>query len=444
MRTVIAVGLLLAALPARADVIGVTPSDDLRALLAAAQAGDEFVLAAGTYDLGATRLALSVLAGSGPPVVVRSAPGSRAVLSRAGVAQAVLVIESSTNVVLRGLAFVGGRRGVDIVASDQVTIEDCVIRGAAGEGVAATTGNGTVAQNVYEGLTVRGNDIHGNGAGVVLGCGDGAQCTAPVALVRDNWVHDSGGSGIAVLGDASGSVIERNAIWSVTGAGVAVTRGVVVRNNIVIAAGDVAVRSEVGSAAIGALRLLNNTLVGATGLALGPAQGDVVVANNAVYASGTAVDVAGNPAAVTFVANIGSGALSGVTDVLAPGGTLAQAFVDVAADGSALNALLRPESPLIGAGDSALQPADDFAGRPRAATHDAGALSFVPGDEEGEAPPSGGLGPLPPRGSGSGVTPGPAKSEEGCSAAGPAWPLLLAFAVHFVRKRRPDRTRCRA
>ncbi len=458
MRPVLALGLLLFVLPARAGVIEVTPADDLRELLAGAEPGDEYVLSAGTYDLGAARTVISVLAGPSEPVVLRSAAGVRAVLFRPTTARAVLDIESSSNIVLRGLELVGGARGIDIISSDQVVIEESIIHGAAGAGVAATTGSGTVAQNTYEGLTIRDNDIYANGAGVVLGCDGAFICSAPNvrverndiyasateggirlgpgsvgAVIRDNWVHDGVGFGIALAGDAQGAVIERNAMWRLTGFGVEVTRGASVRNNIVIAAADFALRAVVDGAAVSDLRLVNNTIVGNSGLAIAQAQSDVVVANNAIYAD-TAFQVTGSVTGVTFSGNVGSGAQVGVAGLLASGGTVAEAFVRVSADGGSLNAHLRSTSVLVGAGDASLQPADDFDRRPRGTSRDVGAYVFVEGDDDEPGGGSGLGGSQAPGVGGSPFKPGPARSEEGCAALPAAWPVLLGMALYLRRR----------
>jgi hypothetical protein len=113
---------------------------------------------------------------------------------------------------------------------------------------------------------------------------------------------------------------------------------------------------------------------------------------------------------------------------------LATAFVNVAADGSALNAHLRADSPLIGAADAALQAADDFDRRPRGGSNDTGAYVFIAGDDDDDdgGPPSSGV--QVPGAGGVGATPGPAKSEEGCAAAPRAWPFALAVAFRRRRK----------
>src|SRR5689334_11661607 len=92
--------LLILTPAAHAAVIDVAPTDDLRALLATAHAGDEFLLAAGTYTLTA-RLSLQVLGTADAPVIVRSATGARARIERASPALNVIDIESSRHVTLR-------------------------------------------------------------------------------------------------------------------------------------------------------------------------------------------------------------------------------------------------------------------------------------------------------------------------------------------------------
>lgn len=464
MRLLMMVLVSFIAVPVHAAVIDVAVTDDLRALLAAAQPGDEFVLAAGTYELGGVRAAISVTGTSDAPVVVRSGSSGRAVLSRATSAQDVLVIENSSYVVLRGLELSGGDRGVDIIGSDQIVIEQCLIHGGATGGVAAATGNGTVAQNQYIGIWVRDNDIYDvGGAAVRLGCDDPFICATREArverneiygvgatgvvgggirvgagsigtIVRNNVIHDGAGPAVSVLGDATGVSIEGNGIWDVSGVGIEVTRGAAVRNNVIFGSSDFTLRTVASGASVGALRLVNNTLIGASGIDVGQPQSDIVIANNAIYAGGTAIAVSGNATAATFVTNFGTGTLSGVSDVLGNGGTVNSAFVNAAS----LNAHLTANSPLIGVGTASYQPGDDFDGRPRGSSADVGAYAFVDGDEDDDdgGLPGGGS-PDPGVGSGGGAGGGAAKSlQEDCSAAPGAWPAVLAVALLMSRRRR--------
>lgn len=503
MRASLILVLLTLTLPAHAAVIDVAPTDDLRALLATAAKGDEFRLAAGTYTLSA-KATLRVLGTAEEPVIVRSATGTRARIVRTSAGLNVIDVESSRHVTLRGLDVSGGARGINVAFSDDVTIEDCVIHDTGGSGIAVATGNGTADGNLYERIVIRGTEVHhagGNdGFGIRLGCADricsvtGALVAlnhlhdlsasvgpgggillangSDAAVIRDNIVHDTAGAGIVTSEGASGSIVERNAVWNTPERGIQATNGTTVRNNVVIGTPE-GIAALPGPGAVAQLAIVNNTVVVPdTALRLVAPQAGVSVANNALYAQ-TAIRVAGDTTGVAFDSNIGAGTVDGGDAALASGGSVAQAFVDLTADASSLDAFPKQGSPLIGAANPALQPFDDFNGTARAGSRDAGAYVFsdggnpggtispsakvLPGgdgdgdgdgggDSGGDASGgdvSGGDGPvggaastgIVPGSTGVGFVPVAAK-DSGCAAALAVWPLVLVWAVWVTRPRR--------
>ena len=488
MRAIIFGFMVLAPGVARAGVIQVAPTDDLRAMLATAQAGDEYVLAAGTYDLGTVRTAISVLATSAEPVVIHSAAGVRAIISRVSAGQDLLVIENSSHVTLRDLELVGGNAGVRIDFSDDITVQNCIIHGANGAGVVVDKQLGSASQVAHSNIVVRGNELYDSGAAsgfaVRLGCDEALTCSAPGVVVegnyihgidlggsgggirigasanagvRDNVVHDTGGPGIAMVGDCTGSVVARNAVFRIGNVGIQMAHGVDVHDNIVIGSTSFGLGTVVGAASVADLQITNNTVVAADGLLLNQPQLGVLVANNALYAGDVAVQQVG-AANATFINNVGTGMVAGAVDAISAGGTLAQAFTAVNADGTGLDAYPRAGGPLVGTGNATQQPIDDYNGTTRGSTHDVGAYAFadtgnprprvsdgfkgstVGGDGaggDGDSGPGGGA-QQPPQGGGP-IGGGAAKSEDGCVAALAVWPVVMVLGVWLTRPRRRPR-----
>ncbi len=94
---------------ARAEIIEITPEDDLVAALDALSPGDELVLGGGTYSVDA-RLSVSVSGTEAAPIVIRSKEGEVAIITRPDASQNTINIENVSYVELRGLEIVGGSR----------------------------------------------------------------------------------------------------------------------------------------------------------------------------------------------------------------------------------------------------------------------------------------------------------------------------------------------
>src|SRR5689334_7561998 len=82
-RTTLLAGILAAGAPraAVAKTVNIDTTGDLPAAVAALAAGDELVLAGGTYSLS-SRFSIGVTGASGAPIVIRSKDGETAVITR--------------------------------------------------------------------------------------------------------------------------------------------------------------------------------------------------------------------------------------------------------------------------------------------------------------------------------------------------------------------------
>jgi Right handed beta helix region len=410
---------LMAALPYRAGArtLEIQPAvsgsdEEFERVANTLQPGDTLVLRGGTYSQTARR-AVTVNGTAAAPIVIRSAPGESALLTRPldnMDTQNNIELVNCNYLVLHGLRFEGGSIGVRFIGGNHITVENCEIFG---------TGNNAMAMNSASstGVVVRHNEIHHTGLstsgttegeGLYVGCNN-ATCSVTNSVFENNYIHHlratSGGGndgieikvgsygnivrnnvihdnnigtrfpGIFVYGGGTpANIVEGNAIWD-SGEAIQVVSDAVIRNNLILNS-DVGITAapHVQVAQMRNVTIVNNTIYGhATGIRVRWTNAaNMVLANNAIYSpSGTAVDASGLTTS-TVEANYVQGLMSGAS----VGGA---AFVS---GGSADSAFVNPlgfefwptsTSVLRGRGAPSMAPPLDFNGTIRTAPFDVGA-----------------------------------------------------------------------
>jgi hypothetical protein len=110
----------------------------------------------------------------------------------------------------------------------------------------------------------------------------------------------------------------------------------------------------------------------------------VLVANNALYAaSGNAIFASGATDRVSLVANVGTGALGGVSGGFDASGDIAADFGNANYSGAPPQDLVPRAGRLVGAADAATLAADDFNGTVRSPALDVGAYRNDPSGNPG-------------------------------------------------------------
>ena len=228
---------------------------------------------------------------------------------------------------------------------------------------------------------VANNYIHDlDGASISQGDGIEIKKGSYANIVRDNVIHDVNYPGITlydVNGHGAPNVIERNIVWNSRDSGIQVTADAIVRNNIVLsAAANAFFSNNIDGGSANNLTIVNNTFLSphSDGIRLNAVSGSVLIANNAIYApNGNAVRASGTTADVTLVANAGQGALNGVTGAFVGTGNIASDFVAGSLSGVPPQNLVPEGTLLVGTGNAADEPEDDFDALSRAGHIDIGA-----------------------------------------------------------------------
>lgn len=385
--------------------IEIGPSGNLESAIADLAPGDTLVLRGGTYTFDGN-MTWTANGTSAAPVIIRGKAGERAVLTQATGLQNVVEIRNSSYLVVERLTFTGGSHGIRLMNSDYVTIQDCEIYETGDVAISANAGG------TYEGLRLLRNHIHhtnGTGEGMYLGCNNDS-CRVANSLVegnyihhtnrasvlqgdgielkegsygntiRDNVIHDTKYPGIiaySARGNGAPNLIEGNVVWNVFDNTVQIAADAVFRNNIVL--GNVALQAH-QSGSPSNLEIVHNTIVtSGSGIQVRNVSGPVLVANNAIYAQGTAIRlISGNTSLVTVAGNVGDGGLSGGSGGFVTGNGIA---VDLAgADYSGeppIDVFPASGSALIGAGDSRFSVQRDFNGDSRDGSVDVGAYRYA-------------------------------------------------------------------
>jgi MYXO-CTERM domain-containing protein len=395
--------------PALAVDIEVTTVADFNSKLATVKPGDSLILKGGTYSF-AGRLLLTLKGTAAQPITIRSKTGERAIITRADAAQNTIDMDGAEYLKLQGLEIKGGSACLAIGNSNFITLEENEIHECGDVAIAANrAGN-------MKGFVIRKNNIHhthGTGEGMYLGANDGTSCTFNDGLIELNWVHELNtvgieqGDGIEVKKNSTGNIVrdnvvhdtnypcittystltgvntfERNVLWKCGDHGIQATADVVIRNNIVLSAVSDGIRLQAGAA--GSPKnavIVNNTILKADGNAvrIDSTVGPVTLANNAIYGGALALDLRGGT--VTAKNNVGIGSTQGAGAAAAfnATGSLANDFIMASMSGTVPNDVFpKAGGALVGKGDAALQPMDDFDGTSRAGSSDVGAYKFDP------------------------------------------------------------------
>lgn len=381
------------------------------------QPGDTLVLRGGAYSQTARR-AVTCAGTPGLPIVIRSYPGERAILTRPADnmdTQNNIELVGCSYLELRDLGFQGGSIGVRVIGGHHVTIEGCEIWG---------TGNNAIAMNssgyTYDAFVIRGNEIHDTGQspsgttegeGMYLGCNYDA-CRVVNSVVEGNWIHhlratsDGGNDGIEVKpggggnlirnnvihdnnigrqypgifvygGGAAPNIVEGNAIWN-SGEAIQVVSDAVVRNNIIFNSSVTGITASPHTqiSTMKNVTIVNNTIYGTPEGIYVRWSGatNMILANNAIYCPGAAA-VNGSLGSSTVRANYVEGALSGVSldnNQFFAGGTAAGAFVNPAA----FDFWPRSGSPLRSMANASYAPGSDFNATARTSPFDVGAYEL--------------------------------------------------------------------
>lgn len=412
----LAVVLIARCGPASAVDIEIGPGDDFRTAMQNLSPGDTLIMHGGTYLLS-SYFELDLAGTAQQPITIGAATGEQPVLHYVDDSQNIVNIVNSSFLLIDGVEFSGGSRGIRLTNSSDLTIRNCHVHDTAANAISANDGG-----NVYARLTFVHNEIDhtgDTGEGFYLGCnddacrvhdslvannyihdlngstitqGDGIEIKAGsyANIVRDNVIHDTGYPGITlyhVNGNGAPNIIERNLVWNSGDNGIQVTADAIVRNNIVLsaAAEGIGIHASQGGS-VGNLVIVNNTVLKANGDALhiSDVAGSVLVANNALYAAnGNAVFAGGSTNLVTLVANIGMGSLSGVSGGFDGSGDIATDFSDANFSGAPPQDLVPRSGRLVGSADVSTIAADDFNAMLRYPALDVGAYRNDPAGNQG-------------------------------------------------------------
>ena len=380
------------------------PNDDFEEAAATLSPGDELILRGGTYVFN-QNVTVTANGTSEQPITIRAKDGEQPIFEQATSNHNVVEIRDSSYLIMRGVTFTGGSQGIRLMNSDFITIEDCEIYETADVAISANSGG------TYDGLTIRRNHIHhtnGTGEGMYLGCnndgcrvansliegnyvhhtnrpsvtqGDGIELKEGSYgnVIRDNVIHDTNYPGIltySVVGNGAANIIEGNIIWNVADNTVQIAADAIFRNNIVL--GNLSMQAhQAGSPSN--IEVIHNTIItSGSGIELRNVSGPVLLANNAVYAQGTAIRLlSGDLGQVQLFGNVGAGGLSGGNSGYVEGNGIAVDMVGGNFNGAPpIDPFPAPGGALVAAGNSGYATETDFNGEPRNGVADAGAYKF--------------------------------------------------------------------
>ncbi|MCC7387099.1 MAG: right-handed parallel beta-helix repeat-containing protein [Deltaproteobacteria bacterium] len=396
--------------------VEIGPADDVEAAIGQLAPGGELVLRGGTYTLTG-RFTFSVMGTEAAPILIRAKAGERPHLHRPLDDQNIIDLDVAEYVTIQGIEFSGGSAGLRITRARALTIQECEIHDTGDVAVRAND-SGT-----YDSLRILRNHIHhtnGTGEGMYLGCNNNA-CRVANSLIEGNYVHDTNGPSVSqgdgielkeggynnvirdnvihdtnypciltysAVGNGAPNIIERNVMWGCGDHGIQSAADAIIRNNIILgAAGDGIAMQPHQAGTPSNLVVVHNTILNATSdaISLRGVTGSVVIANNAAFAQqATAINVvSGNLSGVVVAGNVGQGGVAGVNGGFVAG-SIAQDFVAASYSGTTPNDVFPAAGGgLLGAGDSARVPLDDFNGSLRQGVADVGAYAFTPAGNPG-------------------------------------------------------------
>ena len=414
--------------PAMAETFTVTPADNWLSTLQNLQAGDTVIFSAGTYQTGGF-VSLTLNGTEQAPIVIMGdKSGNRPVIE--GVSDQNVFNVGGSHYRWEYLELTKGSHGMRVETSLYGEFVDLKLHDLGDVGLSMNRSGHT-----YEHMHVTrceifdtGNAPNSVGEGMYIGCNPG-DCVVSNSRFDFNYVYDMGGSqgdgieikknshsnvladnvivntnypGITMYGFDDGvgklpNIVERNLVWQVWDNGIQVNGQVIVRNNIVIAAGENGangIHSKPTSPHLPKMvEIAHNTVINAGGACLRTNDWDQadnqIVQNNALYCpGGQAIKVVGNGSTMTWDTNVVVGTVEGNAVVQAgviDGTTLAADFADAAnrdfypADGSGL----------IDMGTPTPNGAVDFDGTPRDGSPDIGAYEWTQSGNPNTVPDDG-------------------------------------------------------
>jgi MYXO-CTERM domain-containing protein len=399
-------GLLLTPALVVAQVVNLTPDDDLVSALRQLNAGDEVVLGGGTYNLQ-SRFEISGQGREDAPIIIRAAEGEIPIITRPDARQNTINIQDSAYLELVGIEVTGGSHGIRIGNSNFITLRNLHIHHTGEVGVSAN-----FRGESYQGMHFVGNHIHhagGHGEAFYLGCND-AECAFFDSVIEGNYIHDlidgtAQGDGIELKYGCYGNIvrdnvihgtrypciivygapnnvqniIEGNVMWDCGDHGIQVAADTRIVNNIILGAAQDGIYSRQHQGGVpGNIEILHNTVINnRNAIRIAGIVGPITVANNALYsANQNAIRVEGDTAQLTATGNVGQGGLQGISEGFDDSGDRNTDFADLGGQ----DVFPAADSALIGAADAEYVVAMDFNGVDREGTLDVGAYVF---DAEG-------------------------------------------------------------
>ena len=387
--------LILLGMPASllAATIEITPADNYRSAMQNLVAGDTLILRGGSYPLS-SYFNLTLNGTVQEPITIRAASGELPVITQTNAGQNIVNVSNSSHLVIDGIEFTGGSRGLRLQASSDITIRNCHVHHTAANAISANDSGSDYARlhfvhneidhaggsaegfylgcnnddcRIHDSLIANNYVHHLNNPGVTQGDGIEIKAGSYANIVRDNVIHDTAYPGITLYhanGNGEANIIEGNVIWNSGDNGIQVSADAIVRNNIVLSASahGIGIHPSQGGG-VGNLVIVNNTVLKASGDALhiNGVSGSVLIANNALYAqNGRAVYADGTTGLVTMLANAGKGTLAGVGSGFDGSGNIAADFTSANYTGAPPMDLVPANGLLVGTANSATLAELDF------------------------------------------------------------------------------------
>ena len=248
-----------------AATIEIGPSGDFRSAMQNLHAGDTLILDAGTYAL-TSYFELDLNGTSALPITIVAKAGTRPVIHFNGTSQNIVNFNANTFLVIDGIEFSGGSRGLRFIGGSDNIVRNCIVHDTAANAISANDSGQDYARFQF-----LHNEIYNTGdtgEGFYLGC-NGDACRIHDSIVANNYIHDldnasiSQGDGIEIKkgsyanivrdnvirdvnypgitmydvnGHGAPNLIERNIVWNSHDSGIQITADAIVRNNIVLGA----------------------------------------------------------------------------------------------------------------------------------------------------------------------------------------------------------------
>ncbi len=119
-----------------AATIEITPADNYRSVMQNLVAGDNLILHGGSYPLSSFfELVLNGTAQA--PITIRAAAGENPVISYVNANQNIVNIRNSSYLIIDGIEFSGGSRGIRLQASSDITMRNCHVHHTAANAISA-------------------------------------------------------------------------------------------------------------------------------------------------------------------------------------------------------------------------------------------------------------------------------------------------------------------